>query len=157
GHDPGPGVLGWLEPLEPTSRILATIGAVIACFLAALTVLAGWLIILQRRLLARLEGIEAQLEEGTPAAARRAETRPPDKGLPIGAPAPAFVLPDLAGTPRSLAALLEARRPVLLLFGSSGCDPCAALAPDLVRWQREHAVLVSVVIVSSGTPEENRQ
>jgi thiol-disulfide isomerase/thioredoxin len=156
-QDPGPSVLGWLEPLGPAHRVLATIGAVAVCLLASLTVLTGWLIVQQRRLLARLEGIEAQLDEGTPAAAEREEARPPDKGLPIGAPAPTFVLPDLGGAPRSLATLLEARRPVLLLFGSSGCDPCAALAPDLVRWQREHAAIVSLVVVSSGTPEENRQ
>jgi cytochrome oxidase Cu insertion factor (SCO1/SenC/PrrC family) len=156
-HDPGASVVGWLEPLGPADRVLATIGAVAVGLLAALTILVGWLLVQQRQLLARLGAIEAQLEEGTPAAAEREHARPPDKGLPIGAPAPPFVLPDLAGAPRALSTLLEARRPVLLVFGSAGCDPCAALLPELVRWQREHAPTMEVVVVSSGTPDENRQ
>jgi thiol-disulfide isomerase/thioredoxin len=45
----------------------------------------------------------------------------------------------------------------VLVFGSAGCDPCGALAPELVRWQREHAAVLGVVVVSSGTPDENRE
>ena len=156
-HDSGASVVGWLEPLGPADQVLAAIGAVAVGLLATLTILVAWLLVQQRQLVARLEAIEAQLEDRGPAAAEREDARPPDKGLPVGAPAPPFVLPDVGGTPRSLATLLEARRPLLLVFGSSGCDPCGALAPELVRWQREHAAVLGVVVVSSGTPAENRE
>ena len=86
----------------------------------------------------------------------REEARPPDKGLPVGAPAPAFTLPGLDGQTRSLAALLEPGRPVVLLFAALGCDPCAGLLPEIARWQREHAEAFTLALVSSGSVDDNR-
>ena len=90
------------------------------------------------------------------AAVEREEARPPDRGLPVGAPAPAFTLPGLDGQTRSLAALLEPGRPVVLLFAALGCDPCAGLLPEIARWQREHAEAFTLALVSSGSVDDNR-
>jgi peroxiredoxin len=153
----GPGLLGWLEPLAPGERAFALVGAVTVALLGALVVMVARLLGQQARLLARLEAIEDQLEGGAPApATEREEARPPARGLPVGAAAPAFALPDLDGVPRSLAALLAPSRPVLLVFASAGCEPCAALAPEIGRWQRQHAAVLTVAVVSSGGADENR-
>src|SRR5262249_2071488 len=37
-----------------------------------------------------------------------------------------------------------------------GCDPCLALAPEMARWQAEHASSLTVTLVSSGTAADNR-
>lgn len=44
----------------------------------------------------------------------------------------------------------------MLVFSDPGCTPCNALLPHLGRWQREHAVRLTVALLSRGTPEENR-
>ena len=92
----------------------------------------------------------------SPPSLEREEARPPDKGLPVGAPAPAFTLPGLDGQTRSLAALLEPGRPVVLLFAALGCDPCSGLVPEIARWQREHAEAFTLALVSSGSVDDNR-
>jgi thiol-disulfide isomerase/thioredoxin/uncharacterized membrane protein YphA (DoxX/SURF4 family) len=154
--DAGPSLVGWLGPLGPAEREPGIVGAAAVGLLAALTALAAWIGWQQREILARLDAIETRLEEGAAAPVPREEARPPDKGLPIGAPAPSFTLPDLDGASRSLPSLLEGSRPALLLFGSPGCDPCAALLPEIARWQREHERTLAVVVVSSGRPDDNR-
>jgi peroxiredoxin len=155
-RDPGPSVVGWLDSLPPTERTLAVLGVVALGFLAAAIVMLAYLLVQQSRTLLRLEAIEARLEDGIVAPVEREEARPPDKGLPVGAPAPAFELPDLGGEPRALAALLAPGRPVLLLFVGTGCDPCFALLPEMTRWQREHAEAFTLVLVSSGSADDNR-
>ena len=44
---------------------------------------------------------------------------------------------------------------VLLVFSAPRCGPCQALAPQLEKFQREHAD-ISVVMISRGEPKENR-
>jgi hypothetical protein len=44
---------------------------------------------------------------------------------------------------------------MLLIFTSPFCDPCRALAPNLVRWTREMAGLPNVVLLSRGTAQDN--
>jgi peroxiredoxin len=77
-------------------------------------------------------------------------------GLPVGAPAPAFELPDLDGARVALDDLHAAGRPVLLVFVDPGCGPCTALVPSLARWQEQHREALTLVLVSRGTPDENR-
>lgn len=77
-------------------------------------------------------------------------------GLPVGAPAPAFSLPDLHGVTRSLASLLAEGRPLLLLFVDPHCEPCASLLPDVARWQRVYGSMLSVIVVSRGSAADNR-
>lgn len=71
----------------------------------------------------------------------------------IGSPAPAFDLPSAEGGRLSLAGLLARNRPVLLVFGHSGCGPCQELLPQLARWQQERGLDLTVALVSEGALE----
>jgi methylamine dehydrogenase accessory protein MauD len=52
-------------------------------------------------------------------------------GPELGEPAPPFALPTTAGGHVTLERLLEAGRPLLLVFVDSGCGACSALFPSL--------------------------
>jgi peroxiredoxin len=73
-----------------------------------------------------------------------------------GTPAPAFALPDPDGTRVALDDLRAASMPVLLVFMDPNCGPCTALVPSLARWQEQHRETMTLVLVSRGTPDENR-
>ncbi len=90
--------------------------------------------------------------------ARSAEPAGPEAaaGLPLGADAPEFELPDLEGELVSLRTLRERGLPVLLLFSDPACGPCSALLPRIGRWQREHDSELAVVVVSNGADDDNR-
>ena len=45
---------------------------------------------------------------------------------------------------------------MLLLFSHPACGPCAALLPEVGRWQREHDEELAVALVSSGDLEDDR-
>jgi peroxiredoxin len=75
-------------------------------------------------------------------------------GLRPGTIAPAFTLPRLDGGELSLSEY--AGRRVLLVFSDPDCGPCDLLAPKLERFSRSTPD-VSVVMVSRGDPERNRQ
>jgi peroxiredoxin len=77
-------------------------------------------------------------------------------GLTIGTPAPGFELPALTGEKRSLEALRNQGRDVLLVFTSPFCMACEALASNLVRWIRETEGSPNVVLLSRGATKENR-
>jgi peroxiredoxin len=75
-------------------------------------------------------------------------------GLRAGTQAPEFRLPRLDG--RGDLSLSELRgRPVLLVFSSPNCGPCATLAPQLEEFHRGNPDL-EVVMISKGEPKENR-
>ena len=76
-------------------------------------------------------------------------------GLPVGSDAPSFALGDLRGETVTLGHLLERGRPVLLVFVSPWCGPCATLAPRVKDWQQTLSARLTVAIVSMGTSEEN--
>ena len=119
-------------PGESLGRALAGVEvdpAHVAWLVVALAlVLQGWfgreLFRQNRRLLDRVR----TLEEG-------AGRSPEPDGLPIGEPAPSFVLGRANGRRGTLDDLLEPGLPLALVFSDSGCAACAELAPhlDLVR------------------------
>ena len=76
-------------------------------------------------------------------------------GLPVGADAPAFALRDLQGETVSLTALRELGQPVLLIFMSPGCGPCAAFLPTIQRWQQSLSARLTPAIITTGTAEQN--
>lgn len=76
-------------------------------------------------------------------------------GLPPGTPAPAFALPDLAGTSHTLADLLAGGRPLVLVFTSPGCESCQALVPRLPALAAQHADRIRLVLVSRDTVARN--
>ena len=143
----GPSVLSGLGAW-PLAQGLGLSAGVLALALGAAE---GWLLVqlLQQngRLLARLEALEAHLGLGASGAAL---------GLPVGTPAPPFQLPSLDGDTLTLDTLRASGKPVLLLFTDPGCGPCAALLPDIGRWQRDHSATLTLVLLSRGTPEANR-
>jgi peroxiredoxin len=152
--DPGPSAVGWVAVLPPNERPATVLGLLAVVLLAAVMAILVRVLVNQAQLLASLKAIEARLDEG--AQVERPEAVPPDPGLPVGAPAPAFALPDLDGETRSLGSLVAPGRPVLLIFVSLDCHPCAALAPKIAGWQREHSDAVTMTLVSSGRADENR-
>jgi methylamine dehydrogenase accessory protein MauD len=83
------------------------------------------------------------------------EGEEPLEGLPVGAVAPDFELPDLHGEALTLESLRAPERPLMLLFVDPHCDPCKELFPDVGHWQTEHSDKLSVAFVSRGEPEEN--
>jgi peroxiredoxin len=153
---PGPSAVSWLGHLTTMHLMVALGGAVM---LGALG-LVGWalfnLLRLNGRLLLRVEALEARLDAGGVAPALGKVPAALEPGLPVGVPAPAFSLAGLNGETRTLDALRAPGKPVLLVFSDPGCGPCAALMPDIGRWQREHAAALTVAIVSRGASEANR-
>ncbi len=79
-----------------------------------------------------------------------AKPSPKGIGLPIGTPAPEFELPAIAGGIRSLRSLREQGLDVLLVFSNPYCESCHALVPSLVRWTRELAGVLNIVVISRG-------
>lgn len=136
---PGPAIDAWVS--DRTAAELAAVGAgLVAALLAALT-LRLWL---DNRSLRRELAHEREV----------AATLPP--GLPVGAPAPDFALPDMHGNAVTLESLLARGRPVALLFVSTRCGPCESILPDVPRWQRTLSERLTVVLISHGSAEDNR-
>lgn len=77
-----------------------------------------------------------------------------DVGLPVGTVAPDFTLPDLAGKSVSLQDFAGKR--VLLAFSSTTCPACQQTYPHLKAFS-EARRNIQVVMISRGTPDENRQ
>ncbi len=71
-------------------------------------------------------------------------------GLPVGATAPGFALPDLHGATHTLESLLARGRPVALVFVAPGCGPCQQMLPELGRWQAALADRLTVAVISRG-------
>ncbi|MGH9037225.1 MAG: MauE/DoxX family redox-associated membrane protein, partial [Acidimicrobiia bacterium] len=125
---PDGGLGGWWGELGRVERVTVLgVGA-----LAGVVALQGWVLVhllsQQGRLVLRLDALEALV------GSIDAGDRP---GLPLGAPAPSFALPDPWGVRVVLEELLAPGRPVLLVFADPGCGPCNELFPDIARWQLE--------------------
>ena len=136
---------------------------VVAMMVAASTWI-GYQVIQQNgRLLGRLDGLEqrlSQLQLAPPAMApglpQQAQAPEMPASLPIGSPAPAFELPDLAGNRKSLADFRG--KMVLLIFFNPGCGFCSRMAPDLAGLAvdgREGKPIP--VLITTGDAEENRR
>ena len=78
-----------------------------------------------------------------PASWRRWMARP-------GSAAAGLALPDRAGQIWTLDGLLEAHRPLVLIFSQPGCGACDALLPEVTRWQHDLDGRVSVVLINGG-------
>ncbi|MGB0065109.1 MAG: MauE/DoxX family redox-associated membrane protein [Terracidiphilus sp.] len=147
GRDPNAlSLLGWITSLKTSSTtdLVLSLGN-----LVLLIALAAFLVQIARqqgRLLLRLEAIE----QG--AGIKRADTA----GLSLGTQAPAFELSDLNGNRNSLSGLLQAQKPVLLLFSSPNCGPCQALLPEIPGWQRDLGEHLTIVVVTDGSAAANR-
>lgn len=152
---PGASMLGWLGDLEGVEVLAVALGLVAAALavgggLALLHVVRSYGRVLVRldRLEERLRASGFELEE--PEAM-------PELGLEPGTPAPEFWLESTDGGRVALSELVLAGRPLVLLFTSPTCGPCATLMPRVVEWQREHADELTVALVSGGEPSTVRE
>lgn len=107
----------------------------------------------QTQLMRRIEALEITFHEG--GFARSETLANPHESLPIGAPAPDFVLPDATGNTVSLEDLLSKGKPLLFFYVSPTCAPCAALMPEIETWANELKDKVSFIFLSSGGATEN--
>lgn len=107
----------------------------------------------QTQIMRRIEILELTSHEGAPV--EHEHNTNPYESLPIGAPAPAFVLPDVNGAEISLENLLAGGKPALFFYVSPTCAPCEALLPEINAWQKELNEKVIFVFLSSGKAKEN--
>lgn len=110
------------------------------------------------RILHRLEALEDKLDglASASASATAPAAEPEPQGLAVGTRAPDFELPDLAGKKRSLAEFRG--RQVLLVFFGPRCGYCVEMLPRLAALSAAPADgRPAPLVVSSGTPEENRK
>ena len=130
---PGPSITGWLA--DRSAAELVAIGTGIATLaLVAVSLRTWW----QNRRLSR------QL-----AAAREALAAVPP-GLPVGAMAPEFAVPDVDGGTLTLTSLRSRGLPVALVFSRPGCGPSENLLPDLVSWKETLAHRLTIGLVGQG-------
>lgn len=107
----------------------------------------------QTQIMRRIEILELTSFEG--GATKREDVSQPQEGLIIGTPAPDFELPDINGKQVSLGQILTPKKPVLLLFVGPNCSPCAALLPEIEKWQDELKSKLNFVFISNGKVKEN--
>jgi peroxiredoxin len=128
-----------------------TLGTVLPWLLLAVGTCLGYQLVRQNgRILLRLESIEQRL------GARHPEQRREPAGLPLGAAAPEFELPDLAGQKHKLSGFRG--RDVLLIFFNPKCGFCTKMAADLVALPLDGARDSAVpIVVTTGNAEANRR
>lgn len=156
----GPSAMAWITTLtgfQLMSFIFATL-------LLGLLVAEGWFLIhLLRqngRLLLRIETLESKILLGSSSSSTNfpsnSNLTTKQTGLPVGVEAPPFSLRDLEGNSRTLDMLCANGKPVYLILIDPNCGPCIAFLPNLVRWQNDYENLLTIAIISRGTPEANR-
>lgn len=109
----------------------------------------------QLQIMRRIEVLELTAGEG--GEVKRDDVHSPHEGLPIGAPAPDFELPDLNGRIVEFEHFLMQGKPMLLFFVSPNCNPCQALLPEIEAWQNELKDQVNFIFISSGKAKENAE
>jgi peroxiredoxin len=78
-------------------------------------------------------------------------------GLPVGADAPDFALPDVEGRITTLKDLLAGGKPVAIVFVGANCDACHIMLPDLARWQATLPDRITIALLGAGKKEELRK
>lgn len=102
------------------------------------------------RILLKLEAIEKQV------GVRRPQQRPKPAGLKVGAAAPDFELPDLAGSRRKLSEFRG--QDVLLMFFNPKCGFCTKMGADLAALPVDGGEGRAVpIVVTTGDVDENRK
>jgi cytochrome oxidase Cu insertion factor (SCO1/SenC/PrrC family) len=135
---------GWPDGGTSLGAVGATRAATVAAFAAlALAVVADTALVL---LLLGRRGTAAAVTSGAAA---------PPAGLPVGTAAPEFEVAGADGRPMTLAGLLAAGHPLLLVFSDPECGPCQSLLPDLATWQAEYADRFTAALISRGSMAAN--
>jgi methylamine dehydrogenase accessory protein MauD len=148
----GPSVVGWAGALSDVQAL----GVLAAVLLAAQWWFLFRLLRQNGRLARRLEAVEERLANGGLGLTSSENGAQQMAGLPVGAPAPAFDLPNLEGEAVTLESLSSLGKPILLVFTEPGCGYCEELLPEVRRWQDELADEFTIAVITSDDPEENR-
>jgi peroxiredoxin len=154
-EDAGPDALSWLRNFKTVELVQFIVGLAVLGLLVAVTLILVQILKQQKEVLLRLEELELSLEGERARERVHEDLAPLTTGLPVGAPAPDFSLPGVAGMAVSLDTLLAEKRPVLLLFISPNCTPCASLSPEIKRWQRDYTSRLTIALISRDTPAAN--
>ncbi len=149
---------GWPDGGTSLGAVGATRTATVVAIAAlALAVVADTALVLL--LLGRYGTVLHRLDQLTGGGAATAGvtvgTPAPPAGLPVGTAAPEFEVAGADGRPMTLAGLLAAGRPLLLVFSDPECGPCQSLLPDLAGWQAEHAARFTAALISRGSMAAN--
>ncbi len=152
--NPGADPFFWFDYLSDGEKVLFVLGALISLVLAQLMFAIQKIALNQKELQRQIESLQILKEGGSGEKAHEHMTAP-NEGLPIGAPAPDFALPDMQGREVSFEQLLMKGRPVLFFFISPTCLPCKALLPEIGKWQDELRGKIEFVFISTGPAEEN--
>jgi thiol-disulfide isomerase/thioredoxin/uncharacterized membrane protein YphA (DoxX/SURF4 family) len=153
--DSGASTVAWIGDLSAIQSVTVAVAALAVAMLAVV----GWGLVqlMQQngRLLIRLDALETAIETGKPVVPAPAAAKS-GAGLPVGAVAPTFDLPDVHGMRMTPDTLRSSGKPVMLIFSDPGCGPCNALLPEIGRWQREHEKGMTLALVTRGDIESNR-
>jgi peroxiredoxin len=149
----GPSAVHWVALLNGNARV--ELGLALGMLVVFAIQLGLWFGLLRQhgRVLLRMDALEAAIGGSSHLAADEHHGR----GLPIGAVAPTFELPNLDGVAVSLDALRFAGKDIVLAFVEPSCGPCVALMPQLAVWQSTHTADLALVVISSGSVQGNRE
>jgi peroxiredoxin/thiol-disulfide isomerase/thioredoxin len=148
-----PSIIGWIDEATAGQQLWFALALAAVVVMLAHAWLTLQLVKQGGRALLRLDEIEKRLPQ-TAVAAQPQALPPP--GLRAGADAPAFALPDLNGETISLERLMALKGRVLLLFVQPECGPCGAILKEALAWQARIAAHLRLVIISQGSPQDNR-
>jgi thiol-disulfide isomerase/thioredoxin len=157
--DTGPSMVAWAGRLSPLEVLGLAAAVVIVGVMAIETWVLAHVLRQNGRLLLRLDALETSLiREGlhTAPAPRPAAVGPP-AGLPVGVQAPAFQLDRLGGGTATTTELLASAKPLALAFVDPDCGPCAALLPELARWEQELVDQLSLAVITTGSMAANNR
>jgi thiol-disulfide isomerase/thioredoxin/uncharacterized membrane protein YphA (DoxX/SURF4 family) len=152
--DAGASTVAWTSRLHGVDWLVLALGVALVA-----TVAVGGYAVLHvlrsyGRVLVRLDAVEERLR-----AAGFDFEEPedvPQLGLEPGTAAPDFTLVSTDGRGVGLTELAAAGSPVLLLFTSPTCGPCAHLMPTVAQWQRDHADKLTIALLNAGDAEAVR-
>jgi peroxiredoxin/uncharacterized membrane protein YphA (DoxX/SURF4 family) len=139
-YGPGTSIGDWVSA-RSTAELVAFITGAAAVALGGLSV----------RLWLTNKDLRADLELATEALAAF------PVGLPVGAPAPGFALPDVDGNMTTLEELLAKGKPVALVFVGANCSACHLMLPDLARWQIALPDRITIALLGAGKEKELRE
>lgn len=154
---PGVSMLNWLAELKTGEMMNLLVSSVAVGLLVAGVAYLRRVLNQQMRILDRIDAVEKLVEEYAPPPVEREEATPPPEGLPVGAPAPDFSLASVGGGQISLRDLVGYGKPVLLLFVSPNCAPCATILRDVRAWERDYADKLTIALLSKGSLPENEK
>lgn len=154
---PGSSVFSWVRELKTAEVVNLLVGSVAVALLVTTVVYLRRLLKQQSTILDRIDAVEKLVEEYAPPPVEREEAMLPPEGLPVGALAPDFSLASIGGGQISLRDLVGYGKPVLLLFVSPNCGPCATILQDVGGWERDYSNNLTIAVLSKGSLLENEK